>query len=384
MTMAAVSWYFLIMAINVYAVLTPLLLLLIAGEFLYCLWKKNGYYNFQDSLANLGTAVANQVTNVGIGWAVFVCYGFLYRHFAPFQAPTSTLGFLALFVLVDFLFYWFHRAGHTINILWAAHSPHHSSEELNYTVGARASVTQRAASLIFYAPLALLGWPPETLIPAIAAHHILQFWPHTRAITRLPAWFERYFNAPTHHRVHHGINDLYLDKNYGGVLIIWDKLFGTFAPETEEVRYGLRHQVRTWDAVEINFAYYQELWARAKAYPRWTDKVLIWFMPLGWEAGGAQPPAGALKPEPKYQREVPWEVKAYITAQLVPTIAVMLLVTEHDSPLSAEQKLILGAMICAGTIAWGAMLEAKSWAKPLEAARLAATVFCLAGWRVLA
>ena len=170
------------MDMNVYSLLMPYLLTLITCEFFYCIWQRPGYYNFQDSMANLATAIMNQISNVAVAWAVFHLYDALQKHLSFWTVQPTLTNWIVLFVAIDFLFYWFHRAGHEINILWAAHAPHHSSEELNYTVGARASVTQRIASILFYIPLPLLGFPAEMVVPLLILHHVLQFWPHTRAI----------------------------------------------------------------------------------------------------------------------------------------------------------------------------------------------------------
>jgi sterol desaturase/sphingolipid hydroxylase (fatty acid hydroxylase superfamily) len=368
------------MDMNVYAVLTPLLLLLIAVEFAYCMWRRPEYYNFQDSMANLATAIGNQVINVGVGYFVFKGYGLLQARFAPWTVKTSLASSMFLFLAVDFLFYWFHRAGHTINVLWAAHSPHHSSEELNYTVAARASVTQRLASFAFYAPLALLGFTPEVLIPAILVHHVLQFWPHTRAIEKLPDWFETYFNAPTHHRVHHGANDRYLDKNFGGVLIVWDKLFGTFEPESEPVIYGVRPPLGTWEVLETNFSFYSRLWRQAQAAPYALDKLKLWFMPLGWTPRGLEPRPHGYDPrrQVKYQTRLSDGVKLYMLSQMIPTIALLMLMSHDDSPLSLGEKLAVGSLIWMAIVAWGGFLESAAWAVRLEAARLALAPFILA------
>jgi alkylglycerol monooxygenase len=368
------------MELNVYALLVPLLLVLIAVEFVYCMWRRPEYYNFQDSMANLATAIGNQIVNVGVGVLVYEGYKLLQARFAPWTIQPSAASSVFLFLAIDFLFYWFHRAGHRINILWAAHSPHHSSEELNYTVAARASVTQRLASFVFYAPLALLGFKPEILVPAILVHHVMQFWPHTRAIERLPAWFERYFNAPTHHRVHHGCNDLYIDKNYGGVLIIWDKMFGSFEPESEPVIYGIRPPLGTWEVVETNFYYFTYLWSVAKKAPRLIDKVLIWFMVLEWEPKGLPRQKSGWKPEEqvKYATRLPEGAKLYMLTQLLPTIALMLMVSRDDSPLSPVEKVLVGLVVWAVVISWGGFLEVKAWAVKLEAVRLAVMPLMLA------
>lgn len=373
------------MEMNVYALLTPLLLTLIALELLYCLWRRPAYYNFQDTMANLATAVLNQVVNVAVGGLVYFGYAAI-RVRWPLPAPSEALASTALlFVAIDFLFYWFHRAGHRINIMWAAHSPHHTSEELNFTVGARASVTQRLASFLFYAPLAPF-FPAERLVPAILIHHVLQFWPHTRAIERLPRWFEAVFNAPTHHRVHHGANDRYLDKNYGGVLIVWDRLFGTFEPETEPVIYGVRPPLGTWDVVETNFHYYKLLWREARQAAYWRDKLLLWFMPLEWRPRGARPWGPKYTPGSmaKHQTSVPFRLRAYLISQVGPVLALMMLVTRHESTLAPAARLCAALLVAAATLAWGGILESAAWAVPLDLARIALTPLILPpGWRPL-
>lgn len=345
------------MDINFYAVTTPLILSIIACELAYCLAQRNGYYQFEDSVANLGTAFINQAVNVPVHWAAFQAYAALHSRSALFSWDDGVLSWLVLFVGIDFLFYWFHRFGHTNPILWAAHAPHHSSEELNYTVGARASVTQRAASFLFYWPMVVLGFPAEKVLPAVALHLIWQLWPHTRAIRRLPAWFEAAFNSPTHHRVHHAINDRYLDKNFAGALILWDKLFGTYAPETEEPRYGVRQPLRSWSPIKANLQYWAEL------------------------AGRPLTPRGPA-PFGKYRVGLGKPLQAYLLFQLGAAVPLMLLITRDDSPLSAVEKTTAAVILGAAAVAWAALMEKKPWARVLEALRLAATAFLgLAFWK---
>ncbi len=341
------------MDINLYAVTTPLILSIIACELAYCLAQGNEYYQFEDSVANLGTAFINQAVNVPVHWAAFQAYAALHARLALFTWDDGWFSWLVLFVGIDFLFYWFHRFGHQNPILWAAHAPHHSSEELNYTVGARASVTQRAASFLFYWPMVVLGFPAEKVLPAVALHLIWQLWPHTRAIRRLPGWFEAAFNSPTHHRVHHAINDRYLDKNFAGAPILWDKLFGTYAPETEEPRYGVRQPLRSWSPIKANLQYWAELIGRP-------------LTPKG------PAPCG------KYRLGVGKPLRAYLLAQLAAAVPLMMLITRDESPLTAPEKAVAAIALSAAAVAWAGMMEKKSWARPLEALRLAATA--LLGW----
>ncbi|MEQ1919244.1 MAG: sterol desaturase family protein [Elusimicrobiota bacterium] len=296
------------MDINVYSVATPAVLAIVTLEAAYCLYQKNGYYRFDDAMANFGTAIGHQVTNVAVAVFAFELFVGVRARWPLADWGTTPLSFAALYLSTDFLFYWFHRAGHGINFLWAAHAPHHSSEELNYTVGLRASLTQRLASFLFYWPLALVA-KPEVVLPLISLHLLIQLIPHTRVITRLPRWIEGWLNTPTHHRVHHGINPKYLDKNFGGSFIVWDKLFGTYAEETEPVVYGVLRPVNTWSPVEINLQYWKLFWRDAVDAPRWSDKLKLWFMPNGWRpevrAGEAAFRAAGAGPKPAVDPAAP-------------------------------------------------------------------------------
>lgn len=365
------------MPINVYAIATPFVLVLIAMEVLFCLKRKNGYYEFQDSVASLGTAIINQCVNVAVAVIWYPVLGWLSAH-GVFKIEATVWTGLALFLGVDFLFYWFHRFGHRTNIGWAAHMPHHSTEELNYAVALRASVTQRFFSFFFYAPLAFVGFDAEWVIAVVAFHLVLQLLPHTRVVPKLPAWIDSWMNTPSHHRVHHARNEKYLDKNYGGFLIIWDKLFGTFEPETEECSYGVTNPPNTWDPTFINFQVWREVLRDAWDAPSFFDKLRIWFMPTGWRpAGLPERPKGKWRTEDgkeiKFQSVALPGSKLYLVGQVLLGFALMVLVSSDKSPLNGWLKVVLALLLWAAATAWSAMLESKRWAVPLELARLIAT-----------
>lgn len=366
------------MPLNVYAVATPFVLVLIALEVAFCLKQRNGYYEFQDSVASLGTAIINQCVNVAVALVWYPVLGWLASH-GLFRVEANLWTGLALFLGVDFLFYWFHRFGHRTNVGWAAHMPHHSTEELNYAVALRASVTQRFFSFFFYWPLALVGFPAEWVIAMVAFHLVLQLLPHTRVVPKLPAFIESWMNTPSHHRVHHARNERYLDKNYGGFLILWDKLFGTFEPETEECRYGVTSPPNTWDPAFINFQVWREVVRDALDAPRWFDKLRLWFMPTGWRPEGV-PERKKGKWRTADGREVKFQStplpgsKPYLVAQVLLAFPVMLLVTHTRTPLSGWQQVALSLLLWAAATAWSALLESKRWAASLEAARLLGTL----------
>jgi sterol desaturase/sphingolipid hydroxylase (fatty acid hydroxylase superfamily) len=159
---------------------------------------------------------------------------------------------VALMLVWDFAFYWMHRAEHEVRLLWASHVTHHSSEHYNLSTALRQTWTPYPEHL-FLLPLAWLGFEPTMVIATFGLNLVYQFWIHTEAIDRLPRWFEAVLNTPSHHRVHHGSNPRYLDRNYGGVLIVWDRLFGTFEPETEPVVYGLTKNIHSFRPLTIAF-----------------------------------------------------------------------------------------------------------------------------------
>jgi alkylglycerol monooxygenase len=372
------------MTLNVYAVATPFVLVLALAEFLYCVLRKNGYYSFQDSIASVGTAILNQCVNVAVALLVLPIFGTLAK-LSPWTIDASSpWAMLGLFLGVDFLFYWFHRFGHRTNVGWAAHSPHHSTEELNYAVALRASVTQRLFSFLFYWPMVAVGFSADAVVAMVAFHLVLQFIPHTRVVPKLPRWIESWMNTPSHHRVHHARNDVYLDKNYGGFLIIWDKLFGTYAEEVEECSYGVTSPPNTWDPTVINFHAWSKLVADAVATRSWLDKARIWLMPTGWRPADLAPrPSSGWKKDGREIKFVSRElegVRAYLVAQMLCGLGFMLLVSHHASPFTALQKLVFTAELWAMATAWAAMLESRRWALGLETARVVAMGLSVSLW----
>jgi alkylglycerol monooxygenase len=359
---------------NVYALLSPLAILLLLLEIVYCVKKKNGYYSFQDTVANLATGIGNQCINLAVLFFVFHFYGWLYNNVAPWKIPATWYSLLILLLLQDFIFYWFHRVGHTINIFWAAHMPHHSSEEMNLSVGLRASFTQRMFQFLFFDwILAVIGYSPEMIYSMAAVHLFLAYWHHTRIIKKMGI-LEKLFVTPSHHRVHHGVNTQYLDKNLSEFLIIWDKMFGSFEEEKEEVCYGVTHPPRTWDPIYINIQYWKQLWDDAVAADSWWDKIRIWFMPLGWRpknVGQAFPRVGYTRDnQVKFSSKQFRNTKPYIIAQIAAGLVYMFITINLTMPLTITERLMMTAGIFMMTIGWGGILRAKKWAVALELFRL--------------
>lgn len=360
---------------NVYAFITPIVLILFIIELVIIVRSKKRDYPFQDMIANLGTGIGNQCINLAVAFFVFHWYGFLYE-LTPFRIEYTWFTFIILLLLQDFIFYWFHRLGHTVNIFWAAHMAHHSSEEMNLSVGLRASFTQRLFQFLFFDwILVLIGFSPELVYAAAAVHLVMGYWHHTELIRRM-GWFEILFVAPAHHRVHHGVNPQYIDKNYAELLIIWDKIFGTFEDEQEEVCYGVTHPPRTWHPIAINFQYWKQLVDDARATPYVWDKFRIWFMPTGWRPRGLgvaqnNEAVGYTKAEQVKYESIPLKnSQQYLVAHLIIGLVYMAITTNMKLPFEALERILMSAGIFMMIVAWGAILESKSWAKNMEMFRL--------------
>ncbi|MEQ8812812.1 MAG: sterol desaturase family protein [Imperialibacter sp.] len=359
---------------NVYAFIIPIVLLLLIAEIIYCVWSKNGQYPFQDTITNIATGIANQCVNLAVAFFVYKWYGWL-AQFIPWEIPNTWYFLLLLLLLQDFLFYWFHRVGHTINIFWAAHMPHHSSEELNLSVGIRASFTQRIFQFLFFDwVLVIVGYTPEAIYAMAAVHLLLAYWHHTTLIKKM-GWFERYFVTPSHHRVHLGVNPQYIDKNFSEFLIIWDKLFGSFEKEKEEVCYGVTHPPRTWDPIFINFQYWKQLWDDAVAAPFWWDKFRLWFMPLGWRPRGLESEKkdriGYTRAEQvKYVSNQFTNLKPYLIFQVGAGLVYLWIVVNLKFPLTAVDRVVMSIGIFMMIISWGGLMQARPWSIYLEMIRL--------------
>jgi len=366
------------MSSNIYALLTPIALGFIVIEMMLCWYHKKSYITFQEAVANFATAMGNQTMNVLVAAGVYVGYGFLWKNYRLVDSiEMNPITFLFLLLGIDFIFYWVHRWGHHINIMWAAHSPHHSAEEMNFFVALRASVTQRLFSFLFFWPLTIIGFKPVDIYAMTGLHLFISFLHHTEFIPKLWRWIEYIFTTPSHHRVHHGINFAYLDKNFGEFLIIWDRLFGTYAEEEEKVVYGMYNPPNSWNPISINFHYYQLLWKDAVAAPNWFDKIKIWFMPLGWRPIGV-PPKPALK-EVTAQNQVRFVTpmlpgaRPYIVVHVLLGIALMLFIIDSHSPWSVTERWIGSFLLWHMIINWSGILESKSWLVFSETIRLVCT-----------
>jgi len=260
----------------------PVFLLLITLE--YAVGRRRGMrlYETRDTLADLAMGIGNVIIN--LGWkGVALGLSFAVYQFRFFDLPTDTVWvWVALLFAEDFCYYWFHRFHHESRFGWAAHVNHHSSQHFNLAVALRQSWTTPFTGLIFWLPLPLLGFHPLMILTQQAISLIYQFWIHTQTIDRLGP-LEWVLNTPSHHRVHHGTNQQYIDRNYGGILIVWDRIFGSFEAENERVNYGITHQLDTYNPFRIAFhewaAIGRDLWQTSG----WRNRIGFAFRHPGWQ-----------------------------------------------------------------------------------------------------
>ncbi len=379
----------------------PVFLALIAVELAVDRARGTRYYALADTINSLSCGIVSTGMRVFFGFLALFVYEWIYGHAAPLHLATNRWGaWIFAFVLYDLCYYWHHRFGHTVNLFWAAHVVHHQSEEFNLTTALRQSGTDSFFGWLFYTPLALCGVPLAMFLVVAVAQLFYQFWPHTRHIRRLGA-LDRWIQTPSNHRVHHAQNDLYLDKNYVGVFLVWDRLFGSFQEELDQEPciFGIRGQLKSWNPVWANLHYY---WAMAKDawHARsWGDKVRVWFMNPGWRPADV----AARFPKPPYDPRVDFAkfdpprhawLSAYGLAQFIALAAA----NSHFLTLLPRQAPVYNiayfVFIAASLVCLGGVLENRRAFLYAEAARLILTALAvtaaggwfggLHGWRVAA
>jgi len=242
-------------------------------------------YERRDARASITMGFGNLILSGAARFGQVALYAFLYTH-RLFEIGSGPLAWLLLLFAEDFTYYAWHRASHEVRFMWAAHENHHSSERYNLSTALRQSWTTPFTELLFYWPLPLLGFHPVMLMTQKAVSLLYQFWIHTETIERLGP-LEAMLNTPSHHRVHHGTNVEYLDRNHGGILIGWDRLFGTFEPERAPVRYGLTKRLESFHPGTIAFHEWAALARDVRRARTWHERLGYVFMPPGWSPDGA-------------------------------------------------------------------------------------------------
>jgi alkylglycerol monooxygenase len=368
----------------------PFFFLFIGVELFIARMKRLSYYNFPDAITNLSCGIGSTTTGIFLKALTVLAYIKLYE-ISPLKGviPNAWWVWVLLFLGVDFFYYWFHRLAHEISLMWGSHAVHHQSEEYNLTVALRQAWYQGAFSFVFYLPLALVGFRPEMFFIISQLVTLYQFWIHTRLINKLPAPFEYIFNTPSHHRVHHGVNPQYIDKNHAGTLIIWDRMFGTFAPEVEEVVYGITKQANSWNPIWLNFEYWIDLGKDLVKVHAVRPAILLLCKYPGWrpEELGGPSPVKPVTPETfrKYQTEIQAGLNYYVLFQFVIMLlaSTAFLIEQNQPPFATNMAWKIGAtlLIILALMNIGGIFEKQWWLPALEFTRIiltsAAFVFLL-------
>jgi sterol desaturase/sphingolipid hydroxylase (fatty acid hydroxylase superfamily) len=377
----------------------PLFFLLIGAELVYAQARGTRLLRLNDSISNISLGTLSQLSALlfkifTIGIYAWVADRLAIQRFvpavpawiggAPFHAVAAfpwigvrlpeLISWAAVFVLVDLAYYWSHRMSHEVHLLWAGHVVHHSSEEYNLAVALRQSSLHGLMTWVFYVPLALVGVPVTMFVVCYGLNLVYQFWIHTRAVGRLNSLTEFVLNTPSHHRVHHGVNPKYQDRNYAGVLIVWDRVFGTFTAEEEEPVYGITHPLASWNPLWANVHVFVDIWRVARSTRGWRNKLNAVFGPPSWRPAdvGPQliPDQSPIDNFRKFDPRVPGSWTLYAFAQFVFTVAAGIGVLVIASALTVPQAAALVFYLALSLTNVGGLLEGERWSILLELARL--------------
>lgn len=358
----------------------PVFFLLIGVEWVVARLQGERLYRLNDSVSDLSTGILDQVLGVFTKAITVGAYAWVWERFRVAEpAVSSAWTWVLCFLGVDFFYYWFHRVSHESNLPWGAHIVHHSSEEYNLSVALRQGAFQSLWSFPFYLPLAWLGFPPIVFLACSSFDTLYQFWIHTRTIGKLGP-LEWVLNTPSHHRVHHGCDEKYIDRNYAGTLIVWDRMFGSFQAEEEEPVYGITKPLASWNPVWANVHHYVDLARATRRAPSLGDAIRLWVRGPGW-----QPPwvKEALYGEPfrtplvdgeagKYDRRPERPLVVYAVAQFLVALGGALALLWGEATLGLGTKVALAVGVAWTVLDVGLIFDRRRIAVPLELARLAA------------
>lgn len=361
------------MNLNPIVLSIPIFFILMGIELVVERLTNKKLYRLPDAIANLSCGITSQLSGLFLKVFAIGIYQLLHENFNLVAWDKTWLYWVALFLLADLAYYWAHRMSHEINLFWGGHVVHHQSEEYNLSVALRQSSLQVIWTFAFSLPLAFIGF--ETLDFALMSAFITlyQFWIHTETINKM-GWFELVFNTPSHHRVHHGRDPKYIDKNHAGTLIIWDKMFGTFQEEEERPTYGITKPINSWNAVWANFSHYAEMGKDLKQIPTWTDKLKYLFKKPGWlpdYLGGyrAAPPVDKSTYK-KYDTPSSVTLNLYVLFQYVLCLAGTSLFLFNASKFSLSEKAMITVLISIVVVNCGVLFENRPWVRYAEWIRI--------------
>jgi alkylglycerol monooxygenase len=369
------------------ALAVPFFLLALLLEIGVDRWRGTGYYRLNDAINSLSTGTLSTTIGYFTRLLPVLIWGSVLQHLALFKidpalfdlSARGLLFWLLALLAFDFCYYWAHRFGHEISILWAAHAVHHQSEDYNLSTALRQTSTGFLFSWIFYLPLFLAGVPLSVVVTVNAIDLIYQFWVHTQHIRKL-GWLDRVFVTPSNHRVHHAQNEIYIDRNYGGILILWDRMFGTFQEERDDepVVFGVRKPLASWNPFWANVQVYHDLWRDARQTRSWRDKLGIWVSRTGWRPADVSRSCPkqrtGIESFAKYDPPLGRGMQRYLLAQFLAAVIVILWIGTVFAAEGARAVLLPCALLWFSLYALGLLSDQRPSAIRAEQWRLTAIV----------
>lgn len=310
--------------INTFALLLPVFLLIVFIEWYVSNKKQDKKYNTGNIMMNLTIGAIDQIGSLFYFVCLYVVLDYVYVHYSIINMHNAWYQWVLAYIVVDFVSYWYHRWSHRINILWAGHVTHHSSELYNLSNGFRTSLFQGLNRILFWAIMPIFGFSPLVLVITLKVSGLYDFLVHTQYINKL-GFLEKFLITPSLHRVHHGKNDIYIDKNYGSTFLIWDQLFGTYQPETEKVQYGVKGTYIDNNPIKAIGYYYVYLFKTINKTKAWGDKIKLLIMPPEWK------PVQIVEDEKQHDISIPplknWFKKYAALQMVVCVIGIIVLLT---------------------------------------------------------
>tara|TARA_B100000902_G_scaffold164214_2_gene159248 strand:- start:755 stop:2008 length:1254 start_codon:yes stop_codon:yes gene_type:complete len=343
----------------------PVFLLLIVIEYLYGLKVGKNNYKLSDTFTSLGLGLISRfppLLNIGLQGAAFVYVGsYLNLKLLPLDSPiTWIVGFL----LYDLSYYWMHRMHHEIKVLWATHSVHHHGEEFNLSTALRQTSTGWLWKWVFYIPMIMVGVPGEVFVTVAGINLVYQFWVHTKHIGHLGI-LEKIFITPMNHGVHHAKNAEYIDANYGGVFIIWDRMFGTYIPERPDIKpvYGTVKPLNSWNPVWANFQVFYQMVQDTINTKKFSNKLKIWYGPTSWRPDDVlehNPDPDPARFKEKFNPPLTREQSVFGFFQIFAIVAFAAIVTVTSANQTYQETAIFGLIFITTVIIISLILQNKS------------------------
>lgn len=356
--------------INPIAFAAPAFFIFLYLEYQYAKYKKREkIFKYESSVSNTTIGIAERLLNLFVMVAFYDLFVWVYENYALFDIPNVWYMWVFLLLAADFVWYWYHRLGHEINIFWAAHIVHHQSEEFNLSAAARITTIQAMIRTVFWCALPLLGFQPMMVMVILVVHGMYSFFTHTQVI-KAPKWLEYIFITPSLHGVHHASDEKYLDKNYGDVFVFWDKMFGTFQQEEEKPKYGLTHPIGSYSFLWQHFHYYLEIYEAVRRQKDFRNKLKIIF---GSPSVMDQDIRSQLEKK-FFQKNTNREAlqpifKKYINVQMFLVTFGLMLFSAFFSYFDGVEKATITLLTMVTLVNIGALLEQRKWIYYLEYSR---------------